>query len=133
MVKSRGKRLGRVFAEFVLIVVGVRQWLKSEEGKAQWDDMKMRLPIFGTILKSLYLARLTENLAQHSLQRPRPAGLGLGRQGQVSLADRAKSRRLIRSGSLEPSCITSVAPGIQGTAPRRAPPTLGRKARGWSG
>ena len=46
-----------------LIVFGLRQWVKSEDGREQWDAIKIRMPIFGTILKTLYLSRLAENLA----------------------------------------------------------------------
>ncbi|HXK36618.1 MAG TPA: type II secretion system F family protein, partial [Candidatus Paceibacterota bacterium] len=52
-----------VLGFIVFVVFGFRQWLKSEEGGAQWDAIKIKVPIFGTILKSLYLARLAENLA----------------------------------------------------------------------
>ena len=47
----------------VLLVVGVRQWMKTAEGQRWWDEFKIRMPLFGVILKSVYLARIAENLA----------------------------------------------------------------------
>lgn len=47
----------------VLIVVGAFQWVRTAEGRRWWDDFKIKMPLFGTILKSLFLARIAENLA----------------------------------------------------------------------
>lgn len=47
----------------VLVVVGSMQWVKTTEGRRWWDNAKLKLPIFGVILKSLYLARTSENMS----------------------------------------------------------------------
>lgn len=47
----------------VLVVVGSLQWVKTTEGRRWWDNAKLKLPIFGIILKSLYLARISENMS----------------------------------------------------------------------
>jgi type II secretory pathway component PulF len=43
--------------------IGTWQWVRTEDGRAWWDAAKLKIPIFGVILKSLYLARIAENLA----------------------------------------------------------------------
>ncbi|OIO52674.1 MAG: hypothetical protein AUJ11_00355 [Parcubacteria group bacterium CG1_02_44_65] len=51
---------------FLLLVgFGVFIWKynQGEEGKAQIDALKLKIPIFGKILKKTYLARLAENLS----------------------------------------------------------------------
>lgn len=47
----------------ILLAAGVRQWLRTSEGQAWWDEFKITMPLFGVILKSVYLARIAENLA----------------------------------------------------------------------
>lgn len=47
----------------VFLVLGIYQWLKTTEGKTWWDHAKLRIPLFGSILQSLYLARIAENMA----------------------------------------------------------------------
>jgi type II secretory pathway component PulF len=47
----------------VVIVVGALQWIRTPDGRMWWDNAKIRMPIFGKILKSLYLARVAENMA----------------------------------------------------------------------
>ncbi len=44
-------------------VVGVWQWIKTTEGHLWFDKMKIRVPGIGVILKSVYLARIAENLS----------------------------------------------------------------------
>jgi general secretion pathway protein F len=52
-----------VLGFIVVVIVGVWQWLKTPEGSAWWDRTKIRMPLFGPIFKSLYLARIAENLS----------------------------------------------------------------------
>ncbi len=47
----------------VAVSVGALQWLKTPEGRLWWDRAKVKLPGFGVILKSVYLARIAENLS----------------------------------------------------------------------
>lgn len=42
---------------------GVYYYARSEEGKREWDRMKIKLPIVGVILRDVYLARFAENLS----------------------------------------------------------------------
>jgi len=39
------------------------RYIRTEQGKAWFDDIKLRVPIFGRILRNLYLARISESLA----------------------------------------------------------------------
>jgi len=49
----------------VFVVLGVVSWRykKTKEGKALWDKVKLKLPVFGKILQKTYLARLSDNLS----------------------------------------------------------------------
>jgi type II secretory pathway component PulF len=42
--------------------VAVIYYTNSEEGSKEWDQMKIKLPIFGTIYKYLYISRFADNL-----------------------------------------------------------------------
>lgn len=44
-------------------VVSFWRYITTEKGKIWFDDFKLRVPIFGRILKNLYLARISESLA----------------------------------------------------------------------
>jgi type IV pilus assembly protein PilC len=44
-------------------IVGIWYYIKSEEGKKEWDQIKIKLPIIGTIFRNVYVARFSENLA----------------------------------------------------------------------
>jgi len=46
-----------------IIVAGLWQWARSEEGVQTVDELKLKVPIFGKILKNLYLSRIGENMA----------------------------------------------------------------------
>jgi len=54
---------------WVLLLISVAfglffwRYKKTKEGKALWDKIKLRLPIFGKILQKTYLARLADNLS----------------------------------------------------------------------
>jgi type II secretory pathway component PulF len=52
-----------ILGGMVVLVVGVLQWVRTPDGRAWWDRFKIKMPVFGTILKSLYLARTAENMA----------------------------------------------------------------------
>lgn len=49
----------------LLIFIGIiaEQYISKGNGKKQWDELKLRLPIFGDIFKKVYLARFAENLS----------------------------------------------------------------------
>jgi len=49
----------------IFVVLGVVFWRykRTKEGKAIWDKVKLKLPIFGKILQKTYLARLSDNLS----------------------------------------------------------------------
>lgn len=46
----------------IALIVGLIRFVKTERGREIWDNFKIRVPIFKTISKSIYLARLAENL-----------------------------------------------------------------------
>jgi len=47
----------------VLLVVGALQYVRTPDGRQWWDQAKIKMPLFGTILKGLYLTRVAENMA----------------------------------------------------------------------
>lgn len=51
-----------LFIVIVAVIVFVH-YIRSAQGKIWLDDAKIRVPVFGQILKNLYLARIAETLA----------------------------------------------------------------------
>lgn len=52
----------------VLIVIfaafgGLVYYIKSDEGKREWDRIKIKIPIFGSFFKSVYIARFADNFS----------------------------------------------------------------------
>lgn len=51
----------------LVVVLGVVGWIlyyiKTEEGKKEWDQIKIKLPIVGTIYQYVYITRFADNLA----------------------------------------------------------------------
>ena len=45
------------------LVFGTMYYMRSEDGKREWDFIKMKIPIVGNVFKYVYLARFAENLA----------------------------------------------------------------------
>jgi len=45
------------------IVVGLKYWLKTLEGRRTWDKIKLNIPILGKLFKKIYLTRFSENLS----------------------------------------------------------------------
>ena len=45
------------------IVGGMLYYIKTEEGKREWDQMKTKLPVVGVIFRYVYITRFAENLA----------------------------------------------------------------------
>lgn len=46
-----------VMAVVVVAAVGLREWLKSDAGLAQWSRLQLRIPGLGRVLRSLAIAR----------------------------------------------------------------------------
>jgi MSHA biogenesis protein MshG len=51
----------------VLLIIGaiwaaIKTWLKTEQGRYQWDRMKLRLPVVGKIVRNAALSRITRSL-----------------------------------------------------------------------
>ena len=42
---------------------GFRRWINSEEGRKRWDAFKLRMPIFGGLVRKIALARFARTLA----------------------------------------------------------------------
>ncbi len=43
--------------------VGLFYYVRTEEGKREWDQVKIKLPIVGIIFRNVYVTRFSENLA----------------------------------------------------------------------
>jgi type IV pilus assembly protein PilC len=44
-------------------VFGFRKWIASEEGRKQWDAIKLKVPIFGKLVRKTALARFSRTLS----------------------------------------------------------------------
>jgi len=47
----------------IFIILGTVYYLKTEEGKKEWDLIKMKIPIIGPLFQYVYISRFSENLA----------------------------------------------------------------------
>ncbi len=45
------------------VITSVVLYMRTEDGKREWDIIKMKIPVIGNIFKYVYLARFSENLA----------------------------------------------------------------------
>ncbi|HLX89583.1 MAG TPA: type II secretion system F family protein [Acidimicrobiales bacterium] len=52
-----------VVAVIVGSVVAVRKWIQTDKGRAKWDALKLRPPIFGPLIHKVALARFSATLA----------------------------------------------------------------------
>ena len=52
-----------VVAVIIASIVAVRKWIQTEKGRAKWDALKLRPPIFGPLIHKVALARFTATLA----------------------------------------------------------------------
>lgn len=44
-------------------VIGLFYYIKTENGKQEWDEVKIKIPLLGTLFRNMYMARFAENLA----------------------------------------------------------------------
>lgn len=44
-------------------VLGVMYYIKTDSGKREWDQWKLKIPVFGALFRDLYMVRFAENLA----------------------------------------------------------------------
>lgn len=44
-------------------ILGVRLYISTVKGRRQWDELKIHLPIIGSIFQRIYLARFSRNLS----------------------------------------------------------------------
>ena len=56
------------FAPFILVaqvlaVIGFKKWIQSESGRASWDIIKLRIPIFGKLVHKTALTRFARTFA----------------------------------------------------------------------
>ena len=67
IIKISGIILSPMAFVVVLVIVGaifgVRKWINTEDGRAKWDALKLRPPIFGPLLHKVALARFSGTLA----------------------------------------------------------------------
>ena len=52
-----------IFLAEVAAVVGFRRWINSEEGRKRWDALKLRVPVFGPLVRKTALARFSRTLS----------------------------------------------------------------------
>lgn len=44
-------------------VIGIIYYIKTEEGKKEWDQIKIKIPIIGPLFRNVYITRFAENFA----------------------------------------------------------------------
>jgi general secretion pathway protein F len=44
------------------VIVGIRQYVRSENGRRWWDDLKFRVPVFGKLFKETAVSRFSRTL-----------------------------------------------------------------------
>lgn len=52
-----------IFGMLILLAGGLWQWVRTDEGRDFIDEAQLKAPIFGKIMRNLYLARVGENMA----------------------------------------------------------------------
>jgi type IV pilus assembly protein PilC len=52
-----------VFLVEIAAAVAFRKWINSEEGRKQWDAIKLKVPIFGKLVRKTALARFSRTLS----------------------------------------------------------------------
>jgi len=45
------------------VIFGFFRFLKSKQGRAIWDNLKLKLPVIGKLFRQIYLARFAENFS----------------------------------------------------------------------
>lgn len=58
----------RTFFPFILLGVAIavwlfRRWINTEPGRAKWDAFKLRVPVFGSLVRKTALSRFSRTLA----------------------------------------------------------------------
>ncbi len=52
-----------VFVVQIGIIVGLRRWITTEEGRKRWDAIKLKMPVMGVLVKKTALARFSRTLS----------------------------------------------------------------------
>lgn len=52
-----------VLGVMIATTVGIRKFLKSDFGKRWWDEKKLKLPIFGSLVRMIAVSRFTKTLS----------------------------------------------------------------------
>ncbi len=52
-----------VLLVFFVFVGAVIMYLRSDDGRREWDEVKLKIPVIGTLFKYVYLTRFSENLS----------------------------------------------------------------------
>ena len=52
-----------VVALIVGSAVGIRRWVKTDEGRGAWDAMKLKVPVFGSLVHKTALSRFARTLS----------------------------------------------------------------------
>jgi type II secretory pathway component PulF len=52
-----------VLIGIIIVVGGAIYYVKTEDGKKEWDVLKMKIPVIGNLFQYVYISRFSENLA----------------------------------------------------------------------
>ena len=71
-----------IIAGVIALVIGLRMWIHTDDGRYRWDSLKLRLPIVGSIIHRATLGRFARGFAM-SLSAGVPLTQALGVMAQA--------------------------------------------------
>ncbi|NTW27205.1 MAG: type II secretion system F family protein [Candidatus Moranbacteria bacterium] len=48
---------------FIGVIAGISYYVKTEDGRKEWDIVKMKIPVIGKLFEYVYISRFSENLS----------------------------------------------------------------------
>jgi len=95
-------RAGIVVFVIIAVIIGIRKWIKTEDGRMKWDTWKLRPPIFGPLAHKAALARFsytTSSLLSSGVPVMESLDIVARASGNVLVAKATQSiKRAVREG-----------------------------------
>jgi type IV pilus assembly protein PilC len=52
-----------VLVALALVIIGIVYYIKTEEGKREWEILLLKIPVIGTLARDVYITRFSENFS----------------------------------------------------------------------
>ncbi len=63
-LSDNAKKFWYIIAVLVIgAAVGIRRWINTEQGRGKWDSLKLKVPIFGSLVHKTALSRFSRTLS----------------------------------------------------------------------